>query len=188
MKRSPRVRSVGNHPAARYVWGAVTLALLAGAAAWIGPIDTGGGRRELGKAFVIFLFPVLAAVFAFDPVVRFLDRRVYPKALDSEVAGGAARKDAAISKEDLQRRARERAVKSQAGRPFSSSRSTPWLYAAGVIGVIVILFQLASFIEVRDEGSLAWVIVFGTSIAAIPAYDPIVRTLDSWFGSESPER
>lgn len=174
VKRRTRTRSLGNHPAAPFAWGVAALAVLAGTSAWIGPIDVNGGRAELGKVFVIFLIPILAAAFAFDPVVRLLDRFVYPK----DESDPGCDQDAAIAKEDLRQRASRRSAKSQAHRPFSSSRATPWLYAAGVIGVMVFLFQLASLIEFRDGLSLAWVIIVGTSLAAIPAYDPVVSWLD----------
>ena len=178
MKRTARTRSLGNHPAARYLWWGATIGLFVLVSRWLGPIDMNGGRNEVGKVFVIFLIPVLAAAFAFDPVIRFLDRCVYPEGQRAMEIGKAPE----LTKSDLRQRAERRAAKSQASRPVSSSRFTPWLYAAGVIGVMVLLFTLASFIEVRDGVSLAWVIVFGTAIAAIPAYDPIVRFLDGLFG------
>lgn len=182
MKRTSRTRSLGNHPAAPYVWGVAAIAVLGASAAWIGPIDVNGGRRELGKVFVIFLIPILAATFTFDPVVRLLDRLVYPE----DPAAMGSDQDSAVLKEDLRQRAASRATRRQEHRPASSNAATPWLYALGLIGVIVVLFKLATFIDVRDQGSLAWVIVFGTLIAAIPAYDPVVAFLDRKFGSETP--
>jgi hypothetical protein len=184
--RAPRRRSVASHPAAPWVAFSVVIACVAFLLWLMGPIDLYGGRGPAGRFFVAVVVPIIGVAWLYDPIVRRLDRSIYPEIEAWPPGGSVASVDAETRRLDKSSGATRRASKSRATHPVSSYGGTPYVYAIAVLGLMIATSELLGALgvwELRDAISAGYVFIVGAILGAMFAYDKVIDVLDRWIGS-----
>ena len=184
--RTPRRRSVASHPAALWVAFAATVGCFFFLLWLMGPINLYGGRDQAGRFFVAVAVPIAAVAWLYDPIIRRLDRSIYPETEVPPPGGSVAAARSETRRLNRESRTTRRATKSRATHPVSSNKATPYYYGITFVVLMIALGNLVGAFglwEIRDAISAGYVFFVGASLGAMFAYDKVIDTLDRWFGA-----
>ncbi len=141
----------------------------------LGPIDLFGGRGPAGRFFIAVSLPIIGAAWLYDPIVRRIDRRLYPEDYRPKKVSAA--------------RSERRASRSKRPRRVARRPSTPYLYALGTFvfaGAVQWIVAETGLIDTSRGFEYAYVFLVASFFAAFFLYDPILDFLEERFGAANP--